>query len=100
MPTPPLITEDERAKANHAAITSAAEKAGVNQHYQLPDAVLVGSQEDARILNRFRSGEGNQSKTVEDLLRELVNKSERQIQAIKEWVHKATPIRVYDMSIF
>lgn len=72
-----LLKPDEAARQWQAEVRRAADHLGVGGPYQLPDAVEVGSQEDARIVNQWRAGV-NQPQTTEQLLKAILQVLEQQ----------------------
>lgn len=72
-----LIDAAEYKRADHEHVRDVAAKFGVGGHYQLPDAITVGTAEDAAWQNRLKVGQEGQQ-TTEQLLDELV-------RVTKEW---------------
>lgn len=62
-----LISNGVYGKARDASVREVADRLGLNQPSRLPDTVLAGSQEDARLLAQAMGGQ--QQKGVEDLLK-------------------------------
>ena len=63
------ITPELHALGWQDAVKEVADRLGVGAHPRLPDAVLEGSQEDARLLTAFLSGQ--QKQTTDDLLTQI-----------------------------
>lgn len=70
-----LVTQSVFDQGWHKEVKGVADRLGVGGVTRLPDAALVGSQEDARLLAHFFAGQ--QKTTTEDLLRQLVELNQR-----------------------
>jgi hypothetical protein len=83
------IGPDVFAKARDNAVRDVAERLGLGGETRLPGAALVGSTEDARLIQQFRAAGPGQ--TTEDLLRQIRGIEERMLARLDEIAQQRVP---------